>query len=443
MKFALVNPNWTFDGSIYFGCREPHLPVEYGYTKALLETDGHEAVIIDGQLEALSNPAIVARAAAARPDIIVVTTAPSYLFWRCAPPELRVPQQTIRDLERLGALMIVVGPHASTTPVATLRKTGADAVVMGECEEIVRELARRPRAEWSGVSSIAYGVGDEVRVHGGPHASDMSALPALHWPVDVVARHRHHHHRFEAAPVGPGAEMEVSRGCPYHCSFCAKENFRSQYRKRPLPVILEELDGLLANGIEYVYFIDEIFLPNRELLEAVATRDVKFGVQTRIDLWSRDMLDLLGRAGCVSIEAGVESISEEGRKLLDKGSKLSTEAISERLIHAKRSVPFVQANLLDAKVDDPVAVDAWRHHLQGFGVWANEPVPLFPYPGSPDYTKLWGLPDDRAWERAVDYYLQRNTHFSDVQNERPVALSELEDRVSTPFKSAGVNTRPT
>ena len=37
MKFALVNPRWSFDGSIYFGCREPHLPLEYGYAQALLE----------------------------------------------------------------------------------------------------------------------------------------------------------------------------------------------------------------------------------------------------------------------------------------------------------------------------------------------------------------------------------------------------------------------
>ena len=40
MKFALINPNWTFEGSIYFGCREPHLPLEYGYAKALLEAPG-------------------------------------------------------------------------------------------------------------------------------------------------------------------------------------------------------------------------------------------------------------------------------------------------------------------------------------------------------------------------------------------------------------------
>ena len=37
MRFALVNPPWSFDGSIYFGCREPHLPLELGYAKSLLE----------------------------------------------------------------------------------------------------------------------------------------------------------------------------------------------------------------------------------------------------------------------------------------------------------------------------------------------------------------------------------------------------------------------
>src|SRR3546814_9212546 len=39
MRVALINPNWSFEGSIYFGCREPHLPLEHGYAKALLERD--------------------------------------------------------------------------------------------------------------------------------------------------------------------------------------------------------------------------------------------------------------------------------------------------------------------------------------------------------------------------------------------------------------------
>ena len=41
MRVALVNPPWRFEHSIYFGCREPHLPLELGYAQALLERDGH------------------------------------------------------------------------------------------------------------------------------------------------------------------------------------------------------------------------------------------------------------------------------------------------------------------------------------------------------------------------------------------------------------------
>jgi B12-binding domain/radical SAM domain protein of rhizo-twelve system len=425
VKVALVNPPWSFGGSIYFGCREPHLPLEYGYARALLERDGHEVRLVDAHLHGRSLADAAAEVDAFTPDRLVITTAPSYLFWRCPPPELRVPQELLAACSAPGALRVVVGPHASSTPATTLRKLQADVAVLGECEEILPRLASPP-SSWASVPSIARWDGREVTVQGGPHASDMTTLPALAWPSADIERHRHHHHRFDAPPVGPGAEMEVSRGCPYHCTFCAKDNFRDDYRKRPLPVILEELDGLRAGGIEYVYFIDEIFLPDRGLLEALVPRAIRFGVQTRIDLWTPAMLELLGRAGCVSIEAGVESITVEGRNLLDKGSRLTTEQIAGRLVHARHHVPFVQANLMESGSDDPTAVDEWRQYLQRFGVWANKPVPMFPYPGSPGYTRRWGSADDGAWERAMAHYLAEYDQFSDIQEARPRPLSDLE-----------------
>jgi B12-binding domain/radical SAM domain protein of rhizo-twelve system len=423
MRFALINPNWNFDGSIYFGCREAHLPLEFGYSKALIERAGHEAVIIDGQLMNLGLEEIRDRVAAYAPDFTVVTTAPSYLFWRCAPPELRVPQEVLKAVADIGGTLVAVGPHGSTTPRAAHAKLGVDVVVMGECEELLPRLADEP---WEGIPSLCFGPLDNPKVNGGPYASRFTDLPALSWPDEWVSRHHHHHHRFDNAPAGPGAEMETSRGCPYRCSFCAKENFRDKYRKRPLPVILEELDGLISQGVEYVYFIDEIFLPNAELLEALAERTIKFGVQTRIDLWKEPMLELLGRAGCVSIEAGVESLTPEGRQALDKNCRMSTDELTDRLIFAKRHVSFVQANLIEAGDDDDATVEAWRKRLLEHGVWANEPVPLFPYPGSPDYRKLWGLPDDQAWERALDHYLNHHVDFSDIQDQRPLPLRELE-----------------
>lgn len=430
MKVALVNPPWSFEGSIYFGCREPHLPLEYGYARALLTKQGHVAKIFDAQLDGMSLRDLRRELIAFAPQMTVITTAPSYLFWRCAPPEMRVPIQTANALAEVCGTLVGVGPHASTSPRAALRKLSADAVVLGECEETLPLLASTDRSEWDKIPSIAHWAGGsvgegEIVVRGGSHAADMKALPAIRWSEAVVRRHAHHHHRFDRPAQGPGAELESSRGCPYHCTFCAKDEFRDKFRKRPLETTLEELDRLIAQGAKYVYFVDEIFVPDAPLLEALAARPVEFGVQMRIDNWSKEMLDLLGRAGCVSIEAGVESITREGRNLLQKKCRLSTEQMNELLFHAKKSVAFVQANLIGTE-DDPRDVAKWRAELQQHGVWSNEPVPLFPYPGSPDYARRWGPPDDVAWERAHTHYLREWTAFSDLQAPQPIPLADLE-----------------
>jgi anaerobic magnesium-protoporphyrin IX monomethyl ester cyclase len=422
MRFALINPGWSFEGSIYFGCREPHLPLEFGYAKALLEDNGHETLLVDGQLDNLTPREICDRVRSFRPNVIAVTTAPTYLFWRCPPPELRVPQSLFQMLRGIPAKLVAVGPHGSTTPRAALKKLEADAVVLGECEEILLQMA----AGFETASSIAYTEAGRTIVRGPNRAADMKRLPALSWPDETVARHHHHHHRFDAPPTGPGAEMEASRGCPYHCTFCAKDNFRNNYRKRPLEIILRELDSFIAQGVEYIYFIDEIFLPDAVLLRALSERSIKIGVQTRIDLWNEDAIRSLAHAGCVSVEAGVESITEAGRAYLDKKCKLSTEELTNRLIFAKQLIPFVQGNLLAMTEDDAGVVENWREQLNRHGVWSNKPVPLFPYPGSPEYTRMWGPPDDRAWDRAHEFYLKGFDAFSDVQEQRPQPLVELE-----------------
>lgn len=422
MRFALLNPPWSFERSIYFGCPAPHLPLEFGYAKALLEAAGHDVLLIDGHLGGLDYESIRNQLRAFRPDATVLTTAPSYLFWRCAPPELAIPIQATQELRAYLGELIVIGPHGSTTPAAALRKLSSDVVVIGEPEELLPRLT----SEWSEVPSLCFSRGGEVHITGNPYQSNMAELPALSWDSDLIARHRHHHHRFDCDPTLPGAEVESSRGCPYTCTFCAKENFRNKYRKRPLNTILTEIDRLLSQGVEYIYFVDEIFLPNEPLLKSLAERNLKIGVQTRIDLWNESTIELLARAGCVSIEAGVESITEEGRAYLDKKCKLSTGQLTERLAFAKRLVPFVQANLISTPLDSEQDVELWRQSLIEQGVWANKPVPLFPYPGSPEYSRRWGPPDDTAWERAHDFYLANGAAFSDIQEQNPLPLVQLE-----------------
>lgn len=420
MRFALVNPNWSFPGSVYFGCREPHLPLELAYAARALEAAGHEAEIVDAHLFGLSLGELRARLEDFAPDFTVLVTAPTYLFWRCAQPELDVPEKTAAAIAEAAGVLVAVGPHPSSSPGSSLARLRADAVVRGEFEQVLPLLAT---LDWREIPGLVFNW--RGRLHGKDgrvQLADLERLPALIWPDEWIARHGHHHHRFDAAPLGPGAEVEASRGCPFGCVFCAREYFRGPYRKRPLPTVLAEIDGLLARGVEYVYFIDELFLPDRELLGALAARGLKFGVQTRIDLWKPKELALLGRAGCVSVEVGLECLTPEVRAMLGKRSAMSTEEMVERLVKAKRHIPFVQANLVDAGYENPEFVARWRERLIAHGVWANDPVPLFPYPGSTIYRRKWGEPDDLAWERALGDYLSSTPRLSELQGFRAVAL---------------------
>ena len=44
MKYALVNPYWSFEGSTYFGCAEPHFPLELLSAREFLRSAGHEVL---------------------------------------------------------------------------------------------------------------------------------------------------------------------------------------------------------------------------------------------------------------------------------------------------------------------------------------------------------------------------------------------------------------
>ena len=156
---------------------------------------------------------------------------------------------------------------------------------------------------------------------------------------------------------------------------------------------------------------------------------MKIGFQTRIDLWNEETLELLGRAHCISMECGVESITREGREELNKNCRMETGRISELLIYARGRIPWVQANLILTGKDDRVEIRDWQENLRARGVWVSEPVPMFPFPGSPLYVQAFGAaPDEQAWERAHHFYTSMfsNKGYSDIQEQRPAPIEDLE-----------------
>jgi anaerobic magnesium-protoporphyrin IX monomethyl ester cyclase len=425
MKFALVNPAWTFEGSTYFGCQEPHYPLELLFASDQIKAAGHEPLLVDAQLHRLGTQAVKRQLDDFNPDFLVIPTAPSYLFWRCPPPELRVPKEWFSALESR-AVRVAIGPHSSATPAATLRKLDCDVALKGEPDQTIPQLASQP---WSEIDGCCWRDESGIRLSHGLGATDMKKLSALKFDNYDVEAHEHRHHVFHGS--GRGAELEFARGCPWACTFCNKTLFRNKFRERDLGAVLEEVDRLMARAVDYIYWIDEIFGVGkivRQLLQELAKRKITIGLQTRIDLWDEESLDLLGSAHCISMECGIESITEAGRDELNKNCRMSTERIAQLLIYARRRIPWVQANLILTEHDERGEVRAFQENLRSHGVWVSEPVPMFAFPGSPDYTQRFGPPDDYAWERAHEHYLSifRDKGFSDIQDQQPVPIEDLE-----------------
>lgn len=426
MRYALVNPNWDFKGSTYFGCHDPHIPLELLFAFDKVREAGHEPALLDAQTDSLSLDEVRESVAAFDPDFIVIPSAPSYLFWRCPPPELRIPIEWFAALDGR-AKKVLIGPHGSATPRAAMRKTGADVVLRGEPDQSIADLATKP---WNEIDGCCWR--DSHGEHIAPTLGvvDMRTLGALDFQNYSVEKHSHRHHVFWGE--GRGAELEFARGCPWSCTFCNKSLFRNKFRERDVDQVLLEVDRLVDRGVDYIYFIDEIFGVGKnvlKLLKEIAKRNVRIGCQTRIDLWDEDTLDLLGKANTISIEVGVESITEEGRDELNKNCRMDTGRITELLIYAKQRIPWVQANLILTAHDDKGEIWHWQENLKKHGVWVSEPVPMFPFPGSPLYQQTFGaLPDDEAWERAHSHYTElfADKGYSDIQEQRPVPLVQLE-----------------
>jgi anaerobic magnesium-protoporphyrin IX monomethyl ester cyclase len=425
MKFALVNPAWSFEGSTYFGCREPHYPLELLFAAEQIKAAGDDALVIDAQLNQLSIEDVKVRLRRFDPDFLVIPTAPSYLFWRCPPPELRIPQAWFAELDSQ-AIQVAIGPHASATPGATLRKLNCDVVLRGEPDKTLAQLSSR---RWSEIDGCCWKNGNSQRLSPTLAVADMKSLKTLHFDNYNVEAHSHRHHVFSGS--GRGAELEFARGCPWSCTFCNKTLFRNKFRERDVETVLAEVDNLIARGVDYIYWIDEIFGVGKQvkvLLEELRCRPISIGLQTRIDLWDEDTLDLLGAAHCISMECGIESITDQGRDLLNKDCKLPTERLSELLIYARERIPWVQANLILTDHDHRDQIRSWQENLKKHGVWVSDPVPVFPYPGTPLYQQIFGPPDDMAWERAHRHYTGtfREKGYSDIQEANPAALEDLE-----------------
>lgn len=191
----------------------------------------------------------------------------------------------------------VGGPHVTALPEEA-RITGLfDAIFVGEAENNLEDALAQPRSERRLIYRPA------VR-------PDVNRLPIA--PLRLRRPGGRIFSENGKEMEGPSQNVITSRGCRYHCAFCASScTFGPGVRLRDADNVLAEVESLVAAGYRQIRFVDDEFTTDLNRLAALCRGLGKMRVQwhccARADHLTTDVCLLMRTAGCREISVGIES----------------------------------------------------------------------------------------------------------------------------------------
>jgi radical SAM superfamily enzyme YgiQ (UPF0313 family) len=182
--------------------------------------------------------------------------------------------------------------------------------------------------------------------------------------------------------------VEASRGCPYRCKFCLKSMYPKSYKRKSPVNLFDELTYLkIHHGVDRVLFIDLNFTFDKhfvsEFCDEIKKRNLKlsWSAQCRPDFADEGLLREMKSAGCVLLQYGVESGSQEVLDRIRKGVSITNIVKTFKIIKSV-GIKTLTFFMLSSKGEYPYAeslINKIRPDFVSF-------VPLIDY-----NDKLYGL----------------------------------------------------
>jgi len=289
----------------------------------------------------------------------------------------------------------IIGGHGpSPEPEFFLKKTGADAVVIGEGEETIVELLtsvinKKGLEQVFGIAYLNAG-GDCVINKKRALLKDIDAIPFPAYELFPV-----HYYRLLRMPHCTNSDFVMpllsGRGCTFTCNFCYRMD--KGFRPRSSFGIIEEIKFLKKYyGITFIAFSDELLMSSlsrvEELCHAfIASKiNIKWDCNGRLNYAKPDILRLMKSAGCVFINYGIEAMDDHVLRKMGKG--LTVHQIEEGIKATLDSGISPGFNIIFGHIGDNAkilqkGVDFLLKYDDGAQLRTIRPVT--PYPGSPLY----------------------------------------------------------
>lgn len=329
--------------------------------------------------------------------------------------------QMARLKAHYGAPLFCFGPHASTTPRASMERAAAvDGMFVGEPEDAALALAALGSLdEIDTIASLTYRRGNEIvphRAHGSFTGFLNAPMPA--WDLLDLSTYR--------LPLvdRPYVILETSRGCPYTCDFCVAPLHQGyKFRERSAAALVGEMERVVReHGVKFFYLWGDTVTLNVKSFSAICEEIIarKLGVQwfgnARADnLQDPAFADRLKRSGCWMLALGIETESDETRK--DMMKRLESIKIRKALQNMRasgiRSFGFF---IFGYPGETPEALERTTNYAIELDPDFANFYPAVPYPGTQLYAKAKrdGLLVSEDWTRMeYSYYVMEGNGLNE------------------------------
>jgi radical SAM superfamily enzyme YgiQ (UPF0313 family) len=242
--------------------------------------------------------------------------------------------------------IILGGVGFSVMPEPILAYIEAELGIWGDGERILPALAMRLAA-----GEDYYDIPGLIFRKDGRYHSNPPELPEL---LDLPLPHREAVDNPRYFREGGMGGVETKRGCEQECIYCADPLAKGRrYRLRPPSVVADEIERLLAQGVDHLHLCDSEFnLPYHHAV-GICREIIRRGLGERV-VWyaylspvpfTEELARLMLRAGCRGINFGVDHGAD--RMLKNLGRPFTAANIKETAVICHRlEIPFMYDLLL-------------------------------------------------------------------------------------------------
>ena len=324
-----------------FAAQQPYPPLGTLYAASYLRARGYAVALFDAMLADSEDEWDAALDRYAPRFAVLYEDNFNYLSKMCLLRMREAAFTMIALAKARGCIVIVCGADA-TDHADRYLEHGADYVLLGEGEETLGELLDR-LGNRSGIDSLAF---DDIlglawpggRTPRRPDIAHLDDLPFPAWDLIDVERYRQiwlqHHGYFSL-------NMVTTRGCPYHCNWCAKPIWGQRYHSRSPKNVVAELKWLKETyHPDHIWFADDIFglkpgwIERFGQLAREQAAVIPFKCLSRADLIKPTVIEGLKAAGCQTVWMGAESGSQRILDAMEKGTTVNQIAEARRQLGA-------------------------------------------------------------------------------------------------------------